>query len=133
MFVIVRTHPRCDAMEHPWMVKAHLVVPLTLIAVLLTAQKVMASHNRILQMIHGLLLSWFIYSMSLPQDLGFARRYRKLVALYILPMQFLTFEWRPFLDAVGAVWPSLVKMGIAGGLKLLSWQQILRLGARVLL
>ncbi|KAL3149671.1 hypothetical protein ABBQ38_013503 [Trebouxia sp. C0009 RCD-2024] len=131
--MFVNTHPRRDAMEHPWMVKAHLVVPLTLIAVFLTAQMVMASHNRILQLIHGLLLPWFIYSLSLPQDPGFARRYRKLVALYILPMEFLTFEWRPVLDAVGAVWPSLVKVGIAGGLILLSWQQLPRLRARVLL
>ena len=115
------------------MLKAHLFVPLTLIAVLLTAQKLTASHNCFFQFCHGLLSSWFIYSTHIPQHPGFARRYRKLVALYILPLELCNLEWRPLLDVVLAAWPTLVKVGVASGLVLLSWQHLPRLRARVLL
>ena len=115
------------------MLKAHLFVPLTLIAVLLTAQKLTASHSCFFQMVHSLLCSWFIYSMSFPQHPGFSRRYRKLVALYILPMELYTPELRPLLDVVVGAWPTVVKVGVASGLVLLSWQHLPRLRARVLL
>ena len=118
-------------MEHTWKVKATCIVPQVLIAVLLTVQQLAGIRHPFFNLFKMSLYPLWIHSMFAYR--GYARPFRKVLGLYIVPLQVTTQNWQNLPFDMIAVWPTLLKLGIASGIILMSWQQLLRLRARVLL
>lgn len=120
-------------MDLSWKAKAYCIVPETLLAVLLAINSITPLHP-VFMSLTGLLITWMALSMlAYPR---YAREYRLMLAGYIMPAYLSTLNWQVLGEIVrdmDVVWPTLVKLSIAGGIVLIFWQHLPRLRARVLL